>query len=326
MNQGVKAAANGDGKSLIVGLGKTGLSCARFLARSGEAAAVTDSRERPPCLDLLRDEFPDTALFLGGFDPAAFAAADRLIVSPGVSLREPLIQEAIRRGVPVVGDIELFAHRARAPVAVVTGSNGKSTVTTLLGLMAEAAGRRVKVGGNLGEPALDLLDDGAELYILELLSFQLETTRSLRPAAAVVLNVSPDHLDRYASVDEYAQVKRTIYRHAERAVFNRDDPLVRAMSADAADPLFFTLGEPGEGEFGVRWAAGEAWLCVGRERVLPETAIRVPGRHNLANVLAALAMGRALGFPMTDMARAAERFPGLPHRTQLVAERDGVRW
>jgi UDP-N-acetylmuramoylalanine--D-glutamate ligase len=141
-----------------------------------------------------------------------------------------------------------------------------------------------------------------------------------------VLNVSPDHLDRYASVDAYAQVKRTIYLHAERAVFNRDDPLVRAMSADAADPLFFTLGEPAEGEFGVRWAAGEAWLCFGQERVLPETAIRVPGRHNVANVLAALAMGRALGLPMTDMARAARQFPGLPHRTQLVAERDGVRW
>ena len=317
---------HGDGKSLIVGLGKTGLSCARFLAARGMPAAVTDTRERPPCLDQLREEFPDTALFLGGFDPAAFAAADRLVVSPGVAVSEPLIQAAAARGIPVVGDVELFAQNVRAPVAVVTGSNGKSTVTTLLGQMAEAAGRRVKVGGNLGEPALDLLDDAAELYLLELSSFQLETTRSLRPAAAVVLNVSADHLDRYAGLEEYAAVKRTIYQHAQAAVFNKDDPLVREMSPDAAEPIFFTLGAPDDGEFGLRRINGEAWLCQGQKRILPASAIRIPGSHNIANALAALAMGHALGFPMEAMARALKLFSGLPHRTQLVTERDGVRW
>ena len=317
---------NGGGKSLIVGLGKTGLSCARFLAALGMPVAVTDTRERPPFLDQLRAEFPDTALFLGGFDPAAFAAADRLVVSPGVSVKEPLIRMAAERGVPVVGDIELFAQNVGAPVAVVTGSNGKSTVTTLLGRMAEAAGRRVKVGGNLGEPALDLLDDRAELYVLELSSFQLETTRSLRPAAAVVLNVSADHLDRYASLEEYTAVKRTAYRDAQAAVFNKDDPLVLEMSRSAARPLFFTLGEPLAGEFGLRRIDGEAWLCHGEERILPSTAVRTPGSHNIANALAALAMGHALGFSKASMAEALKLFTGLPHRTQLVTERDGVRW
>lgn len=317
---------NSEGKSLIIGLGKTGLSCARFLAAHGMSAAVTDSRECPPCLDQLRMELPDTALFLGGFDPAAFEAADRLIVSPGVSIREPLIQAAIARGIPVVGDIELFAQFVNAPVGVVTGSNGKSTVTTLLGQMAQAAGRNAKVGGNLGEPALDLLSDEADLYLLELSSFQLETTRSLRPAAAVVLNVSPDHLDRYADFEEYARVKRSVYRHAETAIFNRDDPIVLEMSTDVAEPCFFTLDEPAEGEFGVVRRGGEGWLSFGSEAIFPVSGLHIPGRHNVANALAALAMGGALGFPMDDMARALTRFHGLPHRSQLVTERSGVRW
>ncbi|MGB5649263.1 MAG: Mur ligase family protein, partial [Sedimenticolaceae bacterium] len=187
-------------KTLIVGLGTTGLSCARFLAAQGVQVAVADSRSEPPGLDALNAEYPDIAVFLGPFDERLFDSAERLVVSPGVSVATPQIDAVRRRGIPVMGDIELFVRAAAAPVVAITGSNGKSTVTTLLGEMARANGINVAVGGNLGIPALDLLDDAVELYVLELSSFQLETTDSLQAAVATVLNVSPDHMDRYASV------------------------------------------------------------------------------------------------------------------------------
>lgn len=314
------------GKTLVVGLGKTGLSCARFLASRGVAVAVTDSRAEPPGLARLRGELPDLALFLGGFDPAVFEAAQRLVVSPGVSIREPLIHAAAVRGVPVIGDVELFAQVADAPVAAISGSNGKSSVTTLLGEMALAAGLRTGVGGNLGEPALDLLDRPAELYVLELSSFQLETTSSLRPRAAVVLNVSPDHMDRYTDLQHYADAKARIYAGAEVGVFNRDDPRVMAMHREGGEALFFSLGPPAEDTFGLRGDARDEWLCFGGEALLPSAELKTPGRHNIANALAALAMGSAMGLPMPAMLRALGEFRGLPHRTQFIAERDGVRW
>ena len=217
-------------KTLVVGLGKTGVSCARFLRAQGVWVAVTDSRAHPPGLDQLREELPEVAVFVGGFDAAAFAAAERLVVSPGVPVAEPLIQQALARGVPVLGDVELFVREARAPICAITGSNGKSTVTTLMGLMAQGAGQRCRVGGNLGEPVLDLLDDRAQLYVLELSSFQLETTPGLRAQAAVVLNISPDHLDRYPDLAAYRAAKARIYDGATVAVVNRDDPQVTAMS------------------------------------------------------------------------------------------------
>jgi UDP-N-acetylmuramoylalanine--D-glutamate ligase len=315
-----------DGKTLIVGLGKTGLSCARYLASQGVSAAVTDSREQPPALEQLRSELPDTALFLGGFDQAAFAAAEQLVVSPGVSLRQPQLQAAIARGVPVIGDIELFARAVRAPVAAITGSNGKSTVTSLLGEMAAAAGLDASVGGNLGRPALDLLQDEAPLYLLELSSFQLETTHSLEPRVAVVLNVTADHMDRYDSLQSYAATKAKIYRRAATRVYNRDDPLVLAMSREDGDARFFTLDSPAEGEFGVQRREGVDWLAQGSQPLLRAAELRIPGRHNQANALAALALGAALNLPMEAMLEALRRFPGLPHRTQFVAEHQGVRW
>ena len=183
------------GLTVVVGLGKTGLACARFLRAQGAAVAVTDSRSEPPCLPQARAQLPDVPLALGGFDVELLARAERIVVSPGVSPAEPVIAAAAERGIPLLSEIELFARAARAPVAAITGSNGKSTVTTLLQRMAAAAGKRVAAGGNLGVPALELLDPAVELYVLELSSFQLETTRSLAPAAATVLNVSPDHLD-----------------------------------------------------------------------------------------------------------------------------------
>ncbi len=315
-----------DGKTLIVGLGKTGLSCARYLAARGVPAAVIDSRDQPPGLASLREELPDTALFLGGFEPEVFREADRLVVSPGISLREPEIQEARARGVEVLGDVELFAREADAPVVAITGSNGKSTVTTLVGEMAREAGLRVKVGGNLGEPALDLLQPETDLYVLELSSFQLETTSSLRPIAAAVLNVSADHMDRYRSVAEYAAAKERIYQGAVHRIFNRDDPLVMKMSRGEEGDLFFTLGKPPAEGFGLKRDAGVEWLCRGEQKLLPAAELSIAGRHNLANALAAMAFGSVLNLPQDAMLAALRRFPGLPHRTQFVAEQDGVRW
>lgn len=311
--------------TLIVGLGKTGLSCARHLARRGVPVAVVDSRPEPPGLEVLRTELPAVTVHTGGFDDAVFAAAERLVVSPGIPTSEPHIKAALERGLEVIGDIELFAREATAPVVAITGSNGKSTVTTMVGDMARRAGLRVGVGGNLGEPALDLLAPEAELYVLELSSFQLETTRSLHPEAAVVLNVSPDHMDRYATLDAYARAKASVYLGAHTAVINLDDPIVRAMPG-GRQRVGFTLGVPRADEFGVATREGRSWLCRGEQLLMAVDGLRIAGRHNVANALAALALGTAMGLPLRAMLDVLVSFPGLPHRTRFVAESDGVRW
>jgi UDP-N-acetylmuramoylalanine--D-glutamate ligase len=314
-------------KTLIVGLGATGLSVARYLRGRGVTVAVTDSRRHPPGLDRVRAEMPDVALYLGRFDAEVFAAADRLVVSPGVSVREPLVDRAASRGIPVLGDIELFAGVASAPVVAITGSNGKSTVTSLLGLMCRLAGVEAAVGGNLGRPALDLLDDAVELYVLELSSFQLETTESLAPRAATVLNVCPDHMDRYRDFEEYVAAKARVFRGADSAVLNRDDERVRAMRGLARNEIGFTLGMPEfEGDFGLLQRDSDTWLARGREPLIAADEVALAGRHNLANALAALALGASCGLPMSSMCEALRRFRGLPHRTVLVAEKGGVRW
>jgi UDP-N-acetylmuramoylalanine--D-glutamate ligase len=314
-------------KTLVVGLGKTGLSCVRYLRGKGVDVAVTDSREDPPGLADMRAEMPDVPLFVGGFADAAFAAADRLLVSPGVPLTEPPVAAAMARGAEVIGDIELFAHAVQAPVVAITGSNGKSTVTSLLGEMARRAGVRAAVGGNLGRPALDLLDPTVELYILELSSFQLETTRSLKPRAATVLNVSADHMDRYPSVEVYAKTKARILRGAEVAVLNRDDPRVAAMGGIAGRDLDFGLGRPkAEGGYGLLERDGMTWLARGETPLMPAAELGIAGCHNLANALAALALGGECGLATSAMLDALRAFRGLPHRTVLIAERRGVRW
>ena len=270
---------------------------------------------------------PDLTLFVGGFDPDVFAAAERLIVSPGVSLREPLIDAAVERGVPVLGDIELFAQAAQAPVAAITGSNGKSSVTTLLGQMARLAGVKTAVGGNLGQTALDLLDDEVELYVLELSSFQLESTSSLRARVATVLNVSADHMDRYDGLADYAATKARIFQGAGVAVINRDDPQVRAMAGVADQDLSFGLDAPEtESDVGIVDQDGESWLARGHKPLLPAREVAAKGRHNLANALVALAMGQACGLPEVAMLEAIRTFRGLPHRTALVAHKGGVDW
>ncbi len=311
--------------TLIVGLGSTGLSCVRFLAGRDIRLAVIDSRDHPPCLQQLRDEFPDVALFTGAFEADVFEAAERLIVSPGVSLKEPQIQQAISRGIEVIGDVELFLRQVNVPVVAITGSNGKSTVTTLLGEMAKIAGLRAGVGGNLGTPVLELLDEANELYILELSSFQLETIRSLRAKAAVILNLSADHMDRYDSYEEYMQAKAVIYRNAETAVVNLDDSAAMQL-AENAHSISFCMQAPRQDQYGICDADGVQWLCRGEQLLLETSAIPASGKHNQANALAALALGEAVGLPMDAMLLAIRSFRGLAHRTWFVAEIDHVRW
>ncbi len=314
-------------RTLIVGLGATGFSCARFLVRQGVDVAVTDSRQRPPALADLQRELPEVAVFMGGFDADAFARAQRIVVSPGVSLRHPLIVDAQRRGIEIIGDIELFARNAAAPVVGITGSNGKSTVTTLVAAMARYAGRDVRIGGNIGTPALDLLsEEEPDLYVLELSSFQLETVQNLRCTAATVLNVSPDHLDRYDSVDAYTLAKKRIYWGAASRVVNRDDPVAAALAADRGLTISFGLDRPDGENFGVEEAVDGSWIVKGAERWFAIAKLRMPGRHNLANALAALALGDAVGLPAQAMLHILSEFQGLPHRTQWVTERHGVQW
>ncbi|AOU99766.1 UDP-N-acetylmuramoylalanine--D-glutamate ligase [Acidihalobacter yilgarnensis] len=313
--------------NLVVGLGATGLSVARHLAARGESFAVADSRADPPGLERLKAECVPLEIHLGAFDRSLFHRARRLIVSPGVAVSSPAILEAQAAGAEVLGDIELFARCAHAPVIAITGSNGKSTVTTLVGEMARRAGLNVVMGGNLGTPALDLLaEPEPDLYVLELSSFQLETTHSLRPRAAVVLNVSPDHLDRYESIAAYAQAKARVYAGAGHCVVNRDDPLAASLVGECAT-TGFGLGEPLlPGDYGLSCVDGIHWLMRGQRPLLAANTLRMAGRHNLANALAALALGDEAGLPLTAMLAALRDFPGLPHRCQWVGQYGGADW
>ena len=334
----MSAAAN---RSVVVGLGKTGASCVRYLAKRGVAVSATDSRAAPPGLSAIGGLDGIAEIRLGGFDLSLLEGATQLLMSPGVSLDEPIARAARARGIEVLGDIELFARSVRAPVVGITGTNGKSTVTSLVARMAEAAGRRVLAGGNLGEPALDLLEQPTpDLYVLELSSFQLETTWSLRLAAAVVLNVTPDHLDRYASVADYARAKSRIFLSAASAVLNADDPMVMVMgqaanrgAADRRAPdrgaeqrvLTFRV-TPGDADYSLIQEGTASYLARRGERLLETARLKIAGRHNAANALAALAVGEAAGLPMQAMLAALESFPGLAYRSQWVADAAGVRY
>jgi UDP-N-acetylmuramoylalanine--D-glutamate ligase len=318
--------AAGSPTSVIVGLGRTGLSVARHLAARGHRLVVTDSRAAPPGLADLRRLVPQAATALGGFDPAVLEGADQIVVSPGVSLAEPLLRLAAARGLDLVGDIELFAREAGGRVLGITGTNGKSTVTTLVGEFAKAAGIATRVGGNLGEPALDLLEGPpAAMYVLELSSYQLETTHSLQLEAAAVLNVTPDHLDRYAGLADYAAAKARIYERAATAVVNLDDELVVRMPRPGQRRVGFSLTR-GDADFRLLARDGEEWLAEGAQALLPRSALRLPGRHNAANALAALAVGSVAGLPREAMTGVLRSFGGLPHRAEHVRDWRGVAW
>jgi len=317
-----------DSLTLVVGLGQTGLACARFLAARGEAFAVVDSRDNPPGLDELRSEFPDVPVYLGRFDSELFNNAARILLSPGVAPQEPAVSEALHAGVEVLGDIELFTRYAEAPVVAITGSNGKSTVTALLGEMAKASGTNALVGGNIGTPALELLEQPVpELYVMELSSFQLEVTTSLNCLAATVLNVSDDHLDRHRTLDNYAIIKSRIFAGDGVMVINADDPRVAAMVDSKRKVVRFSLSVPnGENDFGLRQEGGVDYLAKGDALLMPVSEMRMPGRHNQANALAALALGDAAGLSMDSMLDTLREFPGLPHRCQWIAESSGVNY
>ena len=316
---------------LVVGAGVSGLSCVRHLLAQGAAVRVLDTRQNPPGLPELRQLLPQAAIHLGDWPAAAFTGVDEIVVSPGVSLDEPALAAAAARGLPLLGDIELFARAATRPVLAITGSNGKSTVTTLVGALLAGAGIEAAVGGNLGTPALDLLAGPMpDAYVLELSSFQLERTASLRPAAACVLNLSPDHIDRHGSFAAYAAAKARVLHGAAVAVLNRDDAAVAALAdglAAGQRVVWFGLGAPGGADdFGLVERDGAPWLARGDRPLLAAAALRLPGRHNLANALAALALVAALGVALEPTLPALAAFTGLPHRTQFVAEHAGVAW
>jgi len=308
---------------LVIGLGATGYSAAQFLKNTPIKIAVIDSRSNPPLIDTLREHMPDVAVFCGGFDQAALEVATHLVVSPGVSLSEKAIRIAIRAGVTVISDIDLFACATDKPIIAITGSNGKSTVTTMLGDMGKAAGVKTAIGGNLGTPALDLLQQDAELYVLELSSFQLERTSALNAAAATVLNVSPDHLDRHNSLHGYASEKKRIFCGDGVMVLNADDPMVMDMAESHRLKFYFSVQI--QADFYLQHGENEQ-LMFDKQALMAAADLPLEGSHNIANALAALALGHAVGLDMAAMCRALKNFKGLPHRMQRVATIRGIRW
>jgi len=316
---------------LVLGIGDSGLAAARWIAEQGGKVRGADSRPAPPRAAEFRAALPWAELRCGPFSEALLEGAELVCVSPGLALDEPIVQAALARGLPVLGEIELFAWAVRArpgaKIIAVTGTNGKSTVTALAAHLARATGLDAVAAGNLGPPALEAYMRPRErpvaLWVLELSSFQLETTWSLAPEAAALLNVSPDHLDRYPDLDAYARAKARVFLDAHLQLVNRDDARSRASALPGRRTVTFGLEPPpGEEDFGLR----EGWLVRGGERILPLSALPLHGLHNAANALAACALASAAGAPLAALAEGLTSFRGLPHRLALVAERDGVAW
>jgi UDP-N-acetylmuramoylalanine--D-glutamate ligase len=329
-------------KVLVLGLGDTGLSMTRWLARCGARVRVADNRPAPPHAATLASELPQVSLAAGAFNAATFANAELIAISPGIDRRQPPLADVIRRGVPVVGDVELFAQaldsldtRRLAPgtpkLLAITGTNGKSTVTAMCGAMCQATGRATVVAGNIGLPVLDALsatlDQAAlpDVFVLELSSFQLESTSSLEPDAAAMLNLTEDHLDRYDGMADYAAAKARIFAGQGVQVLNRDDSRSMAMAVPGRTVTTFGTGPARDArEWGVRTRAGRKMLTQGRRGVMPLAELPVAGRHNAANALAALALTSTLDLPERMLLDGLRRFEGLPHRLQRIAEVRGV--
>ena len=325
--------------ALVLGLGVSGLSMARWLSRHGAHVRVADTRSAPPCDEQLKRELPQVAVTTGVLREESFRDIDLVAISPGLASTEPLVESAAKRGVPVVGDIELFAQAlpglSAAKVVAITGSNGKSTVTEMTGAMCRQAGLNTVVAGNIGLPVLDSLltidtavDFGErrpEVFVLELSSFQLETTSSLNAHVAACLNLSEDHLDRYSEMAAYAEAKMRVFHGDGIQVLNRQDVWSRSMARPGRAVFTFGLDTPsGEREWGLIDVGGEVWLAQGNDKLLPVSRLRVTGLHNAANALAALALARAIDLPYEPLLRALAGFEGLAHRVQKVAEIDGV--
>lgn len=308
-------------KVVIIGLGLTGLSCVDFFLARGVTPRVIDTRISPPGLDKLPE---NVERHLGDMNQEWLLDADLIVASPGIALASPALSVAAEAGVEIVGDIELFCREAQTPIVAITGSNGKSTVTTLVGEMAKSAGWNVGVGGNIGLPALMLLKQECDLYVLELSSFQLETTNSLRAAAATILNVTEDHMDRYPlGLQQYRAAKLRVYENAKVCVVNSDDALT--MPIRGADSRCVSFGAD-VGDYHLNRQQGEIWLRVRGEKVLNTREMKVTGKHNFTNALAALALADAVGIPRASSLKALTTFTGLAHRFQLSLEHNGVRW
>ncbi|MBS0848468.1 UDP-N-acetylmuramoyl-L-alanine--D-glutamate ligase [Citrobacter sp. JGM124] len=314
--------ADYQGKNVvIIGLGLTGLSCVNFFVERGLSPRVMDTRNTPPGLDSLP---PQIECHTGSLHLEWLLQADLIVASPGMALSDPALVAAADAGIEIVGDIELFCREAQSPIVAITGSNGKSTVTTLVGEMAKAAGVKVGVGGNIGQPALTLLKQACDLYVLELSSFQLETTYSLKAAAATILNVTEDHMDRYPlGLGQYRSAKLRIYDNAAVCVVNADDALT--LPAGGADARCISFGID-VGDYHLTQQQGEIWLRVKGEKVLNSREMKLVGQHNYTNALAALALADAVNLPISSSLSALTQFGGLAHRFQLVLESNGVRW
>lgn len=322
----MNAHTTGAPRSLIVGFGRTGYSVARHLSACGAAFDVLEQNRAQPNVQRLRALSPDSQVRHAALSDAAVAGYEQVILSPGVSLAP--IAASVEKP---LGDIELFARQVDAPVLAITGSNGKSTVTALAGVLLEAAGLDPVVAGNIGRPVLECLPPlgpPAPLYVLELSSFQLETTYSLKPAAALLLNLSPDHLDRYADFAAYCAAKARIFNGAKRVVLNRDDGPSQAYFKNRPEAWSFGLTAPEhERQFGLVEGEGGFWLACGERRLLEAGRLTLPGRHNLANVLAAFALLAAAGIEIdAKVLEAAARFAGLAHRCEVVSGMGRVRW
>lgn len=314
---------------IVVGLGKSGLSLVRYLASQGVPFAVVDTRSNPPELDRFKEEYPAIEVRCGELDVEFLCRAKVLFVSPGVDLKTDALQRAVEQGVVLSGDIDLFSQIAKAPIIAITGSNGKSTVTTLVGEMAKAAGKKVAVGGNLGKPALELLDDAVELYVLELSSFQLESCKKLGAEVATVLNISEDHMDRYVDIADYASAKYRIFLGAKQVVINLDDPLSTADNIDKLIPhwTFTTQAISNDDKgFALQVVDGIEHIVFNGQALIALDKLKIKGRHNYANAMASLALGHAVGLPFAVMLEALVQFKGLDHRCEWVAEKAGVAY
>ncbi|AAK02224.1 TPA: UDP-N-acetylmuramoyl-L-alanine--D-glutamate ligase [Pasteurella multocida] len=305
-------------KVTVIGLGKTGLSCVDFLLAKQADVRVIDTRTQPAGAEQLAKNVP---LHTGSLNQQWLLESDLIIISPGLAVKTPEIQTALAAGIEVIGDIELFCREAKKPIIAITGSNGKSTVTSLVAHMVNAAGLKVGMGGNIGIPALSLLEQAHDMYVLELSSFQLETTYSLKATSATVLNISEDHMNRYVDLEDYRQAKLKIYHHAQTAVINAEDALT------AMDGLKngVSFGED-NADYWLKTEKGRSYLMAKDERVLACDEMKLVGRHNYMNALAAIALAQAAGIPLESIRRALREFNGLDHRFQLAHFAHGVRW
>jgi UDP-N-acetylmuramoylalanine--D-glutamate ligase len=313
---------------LVLGLGDTGLSALRWLKGQGARLSVADTREAPPGVDAVRAEMPGVNVHLGAFSREMFELAEIIVASPGVPLAEAEVQAAIARGTPVIGDVELFAQNkpVHSKVIAITGANGKTTVTTLVGEMCKAAGLKTVVAGNIGLPVLDTLGMPApDVYVLELSSFQLETTTSLHPDAATVLNVTEDHMDRYTGMTEYAAAKARVFHGDGVQVLNREDGWSRNMALPGRRMVSFGTDQPPTAnDFGLLRQAGKVLLAQGDTALMDVNEMHLAGLHNAANALAALALCRAIGLDFPPLLATLRQFKGLPHRVEWVAEKNDI--